>query len=126
MIDFKKASRRMQIQLEPIFRTLIAQRYGDIAYGRVRTAVAEVDDSTKALPCKDQVLLAKVTMDGKTWQRAVSRAAKFLQNSDAFLHMRPEEPMWLVLIVNDFELQMPEGMQKPRVFEGDGVCVPPS
>jgi len=126
MIDFKKPSRRMQIQLEPILRTFIAQRYSNITYGRVRTAVAEVDDSTKALPRKDQVLPAKVTMDGKAWQRAVSRAAKFLQNTDAFLHMRPEEPMWLVLIVSDFELQTPERMQKPRVVEGDGVRVPPS
>ena len=100
MIDFKKPSRRMQIQLEPILSfTFIAQRYRDIAYGRVRTAVAEVDDSAKALPRKDQVLPAKVAMDGKAWQRAVLRAAKLLQNADAFLHMRPEEPMWLVLNV---------------------------
>ena len=95
MIDFKKPSRRMQIQLEPILRTFIAQRYGDITYGRVRTAVAEIDYSAKALPRKDQVLPAKVAMDGKARQRAVLCAAKFLQNADAFLHMRPEEPVWL-------------------------------
>jgi hypothetical protein len=126
MTDFKKPSRRMQIQLEPILRTFIAQRYGDIAYGCVRTAVAEVDDSAKAIRRKDQVLPAEVTMDGKSWQRAVSRATKFLQNADAFLHMGAEEPMWLVLIVSDFELQTPESMQKPRVFEGEGVRAPPS
>ena len=91
-------------------RSRIVQRYGDIAYGRVRTAVAEIDDSAKALPRKDQVLPAKVTMDGKARQRAVLCAAKFLQNADAFLRMRPEEPVWLVLNVRDFELQIPQGM----------------
>jgi hypothetical protein len=31
--------------------------------------------------------------------------------------MRPEEPIWLIPIVSDFELQSPETMQKPRMVE---------
>ena len=123
MVDFEKATRHLQIDSEPIStipRAFIAQRDGDIAYRRVRTAVAEVDDSAKMLPGKDQVFPAHVTMNGKAGQCAVSRAAELLQHADAFLHARPEESMVIVVARHKFQLQAPKSVQKPRMFESGG------
>src|ERR1700730_14598639 len=119
MIDFKEPSRREQIEFEPILAAFIAQCYRDIAYGGIRAAVSKVDDAAQPLPRKDHIFLAHVGMNGKAGQRDVSRAAKFLQNADAFLHMRPKEALRLAAVVGGFELQKPPAVKERRGVGGD-------